>query len=181
MAGAFDAWVDESIRRSGLREPVYLLGATITSPAGYETISHVLKTYAPKGNKLHWRDLGSRGKQNVAHGLSTLELEHIIIIRTLVAGMSEERARGLCIERLMWELDSREITNVTFESRSPHKTTQTCAESMGLDRKTLLAPPSEQAGPRATPSRFCGPRMRSLGSWGIQKWGEPTCLPECER
>lgn len=139
MSGVLNAWVDESIRRSGVAEPVYLLGATITSLAGYETTSNVLSAYAPKGNKLHWRDLGERGKRKVVQGLSTLDLEHIVIIRTLLSEMSEERARGLCIERLMWELDNRQIAHVTFESRSPTQDQTDLRRIDGLRSKQTLS------------------------------------------
>lgn len=39
MATVRKAWVDESVRRSGVLEPMYLLGATISSTQRYEVTS----------------------------------------------------------------------------------------------------------------------------------------------
>lgn len=113
------AWVDESIRTVG--EPMYLLGASITSPESYDTAAEVLTRFAPRGNKLHWRDLGEAGKKPVIDAIPELCLHHVVVIGAPMIDIRQERARGRCFERLLWELDQAGVTKVVFESRTPHQ------------------------------------------------------------
>ena len=114
------AWVDESALQSRVDVPMYLLGASLTSTEHEISISSDLRCRVPRGKKLHWRELGDRGKTEARSLLSTLPIEHVIVIAgPLRDGVKQERARGQCIERLLWELSERMVDTVTFESRSP--------------------------------------------------------------
>jgi len=54
--------------------------------------------------------------------------------------MGEERARGLCLERLMWELANRHVEHVTFESRSPTQDRTDLRRIDGLRAQKVLGP-----------------------------------------
>jgi hypothetical protein len=114
-----DAWVDESIRTVG--EPMYLLGASITTTDSYDAAAELLRSFAPRGKKLHWRDLGDAGRKPVVDALPDLHLHHVVVVGTPMVGIREERARGRCFERLLWELDRSGVTKVVFESRTRHQ------------------------------------------------------------
>lgn len=55
------AYGDESVRRSGVPDPVYLLGAYITDE-GQSDLADALSVYVRQGGKLHWRDHVPRTK-----------------------------------------------------------------------------------------------------------------------
>ena len=73
--------------------------------------------HAPRGKKLLWRDLGDAGKKTVQQVIPRLDLNHVIVIGTPLVGIKQERARGLCLERLLWELDQRCVSRIFLESR----------------------------------------------------------------
>lgn len=113
------AWVDESARKDGAALPMYLLGASLTSVDVEQDAAEMLQALAPRGRKLHWRELGDRGRAKAADLLPNLGICHVVVIATpRHLGVKQERARGLCFERLMWELAERGVDQVTFESRS---------------------------------------------------------------
>lgn len=113
------AWVDESAREDGVALPMYLLGASLTNVDTEQEASEMLQSLAPRGRKLHWRELGDRGRAEAADLLPTLGIRHVVVIAApLRPDVKQERARGVCFERLMWELAEREVGQVTFESRS---------------------------------------------------------------
>ena len=114
------AWVDESIRVDRAPAPMYLLGASIIETEAEADIVSALRSRAPRAGKLHWRELGDRGRAGVLTLLPTLQIDHLVVIAApLRPEIRIERARGQCIERLLWELALREVASVTFESRSP--------------------------------------------------------------
>lgn len=112
------AWVDESMRTTGVRTPVYLLGASIGVATIRDRAEPVLRRLAPRGKKLHWRELGDAGKATVIEILPTLGLRHLVVVGMPLDGVRQERARGRCFTRLMWELTQRHVAHVSIESRS---------------------------------------------------------------
>lgn len=51
--------------------------------------------------------------------LPALGIQHVVVIAApLGPHVKQERARGRCFERLLWELASLDVDQVTFESRS---------------------------------------------------------------
>lgn len=100
---------------------MYLLGASIASSSVTLDAAEMLRRQAPQNQKLHWRDLGDRGKNQVRTLIPKLGLSHIVIVATPLTPSGQEHARGKCFERLMWELGERSVREVRIESRSPHQ------------------------------------------------------------
>jgi hypothetical protein len=49
-------------------------------------------------------------------------VEAAVLVRVRICStIRQERARGRCFERLLWELDQAGVTKVVFESRTPHQ------------------------------------------------------------
>ena len=63
------AYGDESIRRSGVPDPVYLLGAYIADEDQFD-LADALSVYVRQDGKLHWRDHTSRTKRVVCKTIS---------------------------------------------------------------------------------------------------------------
>lgn len=94
------------MRIRGAEVPIHFLGASIGSSEPAEA-PVLLRQLAPRGNKLHWRDLGANGKARAAALLPQLGLRHVVVSAAPLVPAKQERARGLSFERLLWELAQR--------------------------------------------------------------------------
>lgn len=91
------AWVDESAREDGVALPMYLLGSSLTNVDAEQEASEMLQSLAPRGRKLHWRELGDRGRAEAADLLPALGIRHVVVIAApLRPDVKQERARGDC-------------------------------------------------------------------------------------
>lgn len=73
------AYGDESVRRSGLSEPVYLLGAWVRDRKGAD-LADQLSVYVRQGGKLHWRDHVPRTKRKVCQTVAAVGARHLAAI-----------------------------------------------------------------------------------------------------
>lgn len=131
------AWVDESMRIRGAEVPIHFLGASIGSSEPAEA-PVLLRQLAPRGNKLHWRDLGANGKARAAALLPQLGLRHVVVSVAPLVPAKQERARGLSFERLLWELAQREVARVVVESRSPSQDRKDLKRVDGLRSRAVI-------------------------------------------
>jgi hypothetical protein len=117
--GALHAWVDESIQRTD-GSGCYLLAAAVIRPSGADGVRDELRRLLPgRSRRLHWRDEGMRRRRILAGAVASIEAVHTVVIGTPVDHRRQERARRLCLERLVFELRSRGVTHVWMESRTP--------------------------------------------------------------
>ncbi|MGY5766057.1 hypothetical protein ACXET9_12745 [Brachybacterium sp. DNPG3] len=136
--GELHAWVDESMRATGVPVPVYLLGAAIARKDVTPFVDR-LRRLAPRGGKLHWRDLGERGRAAVAREILTEEIQHVIVIASPLTPGGQERARGRCFERLLWELERRSVQDVVVESRSDRQDRSDLRRVDGLRSRMIVS------------------------------------------
>lgn len=116
---AMTAWVDESIQQLGDQDGhVYLLGAVLMDSRGAARLQSELLSRAPTHRKLHWRDLGSRGRRDVDRWLRGWPGEALVAVEEGAAPSGLERARALCMKRLLGELARLGVPEVHLESRS---------------------------------------------------------------
>lgn len=96
------AWGDESVRKSNVPEPMYLMGACICDLDEKVTRS-CLDSIKPKNaDKLHWRDMQSKLRSQAIEAISGLGLTHIIVAAVpLNKWNTAERARRKCLEKLL--------------------------------------------------------------------------------
>lgn len=93
------AWGDESVRRRGVREPVYLLGAYLCDGDG-AGLTAALSRFE-RGRKLHWRDAKPRDKRAVCQVIGSHEASHLVVAAAPLAdGGCEERARQRALATL---------------------------------------------------------------------------------
>lgn len=67
-----DAWADESMRTVGVETPVYLLGATLADTAAAEFARETMRALHTSASKLHWRELGHKGKLRSVNSIAEL-------------------------------------------------------------------------------------------------------------
>lgn len=112
------AWGDESVRRCGVREPVYLLGAYLCDDDGV-SLTAALSRFE-RGRKLHWRDTPRPVKRRVCQVIGGHEASHIIVAAApLVSGVREERARQRALASLLVILEqSYSVDTLVMERRT---------------------------------------------------------------
>lgn len=112
------AWADESTRTVGVETPVYLLGATLADAAAAEFARETTRALHTSASKLHWRELGHKGKLCSVNSIAELDVEHIVVIASPLDPKRQERARAKCLERLCWEVEDRGGQSLFLEART---------------------------------------------------------------
>lgn len=121
------AWGDESTRTVGVAQPMYLLGAAIADPADCGEVRDRLRAVPHRGPKLHWHDADGRGRRVIQQAVTAILVEHLVVVATPADPRRPERARAKCLERMLYELDQRNVSRLIMESRT-----------VSLNRRDLL-------------------------------------------
>jgi hypothetical protein len=119
-APTLHAWVDESMHVAGnsLDEGVYLLAATVADVNQLADIRDRLRGLIIGANqRLHWRDESSKRRRTIAATIAEYEIAHTVVIGTPLNERKQERARRICMELMLMELDRRGVHQVWIESR----------------------------------------------------------------
>lgn len=113
------AWVDESMRSTGVAAPLYLLGAVIADPARCEEPRQQLRRILPKGaRKLHWHAMDPKEKTRATALITSLDAAHLVVVGSPLDHRKQERARAQCLEQLYWRLGELGVTQVFLEQRT---------------------------------------------------------------
>jgi hypothetical protein len=104
---ALHAWTDESMQfpqRSG-GIGYYLLAAAVADPAACTPIRDSMRELVLSGaTRLHWRDESGPRRAKIASAIGGHDLANLVIVGAPVDPRRQERARRLCMERLIHEL-----------------------------------------------------------------------------
>lgn len=120
-ASVLHAWMDESMHTFGgaLQDGIYLLAATIADPAACEPTRDVLRGLRPgRAIRLHWTDADTRSRRTMAAAVAGLDALHTVVVGAPLDPRRQERARRLCMERLLHELAALGVSHVWAESRT---------------------------------------------------------------
>ncbi|BAW94154.1 hypothetical protein CHIBA101_2333 [Actinomyces sp. Chiba101] len=99
------AYGDESVRRTELAEPAYILGAWVRDEEGAD-LADQLAVHAPEGGKLHWRDHVPRMKHEVCQMIAAAGARHLVVVaKPLPERGGEERARQRALSMLCHVLE----------------------------------------------------------------------------
>jgi hypothetical protein len=110
------AFLDESVRleNSGL----YVMAAVVVPPSRAEAVRAALHAGLPMHTRrYHWHDESAASRTAMADHVRTLGLDAVAVATTPVEPKRTERARRLCLLRLLWELGERGVADVLIESR----------------------------------------------------------------
>lgn len=114
------AWVDES-GSDHIHDPgTYVLAAAIGRQDSEPTIrDQISRLRLPGQVKLHWRDEGEKRRNAIMRAVAACELEHVVVVRAGAVDNRPERRRRKCLERLLFELELKAVSDIVFESRGP--------------------------------------------------------------
>jgi hypothetical protein len=109
-------WVDESHRAANGGH--YVLAAVVTEAAVVEEARRRARDVRLKGSRyFHWRAERPEPRRRMLHQIVELDLALVVVVTTPVDGRRQQRARALCLKRLVWELAERGVRRVVLESR----------------------------------------------------------------
>ncbi len=110
------AYVDESEPSGDRDHTVYVLAAVIVAAAERERVGEAVRLATPeRERKLHW--YGALRAQRLTWLDLLRRAVQIIVVRYEGAAARAERRRRYCLERLVWELEQRDVRLVVLESR----------------------------------------------------------------
>jgi ribosomal protein L39E len=72
-----------------------------------------------KNQRLHWRDENVKRRRTIAATIAEDDIAHTVVIGTPLNEQKQERARRICMESMLMELDRRGVRQVWMESRKP--------------------------------------------------------------
>ena len=114
------AWVDESVLgwTPLLGGGLYVLAATVADPtvceAARESLRHLL---LGKSRRLHWTHESRDRRELIAETIAALSVTTTVVIGAPIDHRRQERARRLCMERLVYELEILGVSQLWIESR----------------------------------------------------------------
>ena len=100
------AYIDESVRVGDPAAPGwYVLAAVMVPEERADDVRHTLRGELPPGKlRAHWRDSNDPHRRKFIAGLAGFGLEAVVAVSTPIDRRRQERARRLCLRRLLWQL-----------------------------------------------------------------------------
>ncbi|HZT66112.1 MAG TPA: hypothetical protein VFA11_10025 [Acidimicrobiales bacterium] len=133
------AFVDESLRMSG--EGLYVVTAVVVTEDPDRCRDAIRSVLLPRQRRFHWRDESEAQRKAMLDALAALELPVYGYVRRPVPRRRQERARALCLNRMLWdlgqELAGAELVLETRQDRNDRKDRQTIIRA----QKAGIAPP----------------------------------------
>lgn len=132
------AYGDESIRRTGVSEPMYLLGAYVLDDT-HTDLADALSEYARGGGKLHWRDHFPKIKVDVCRTISHYDASHLVVrAAPLPSNGGEERARQRALINLVVILEKEYCVRTLVLERRQRGQDQNDQRSIALAQRSQV-------------------------------------------
>lgn len=115
------AWVDESMRATqNGSNGIYLMAAAVADPSACDEVRDDLRAVTEKNaERLHWRHETPERQAKIAATIGNHDVVHLVVVGTPLDARRQERARAICTERLLYELDNLGVAHVWLETRHP--------------------------------------------------------------
>lgn len=141
------AFVDESIRH--LPPPEYVMAGCVVRGEDLDDGRAAMTALLLRGQRrLHWRDESTARRRLVLDRIASLSLDIHVVRTSLHDPTKQERARALCLRRLLWVLDGSGVVEVAIEGRQQRNDQR--------DRRTILR--SQKGGETSPALRYRFPR-----------------------
>lgn len=100
------------------KDGLYLLAAVVADPGLCDSVRDGLRSLVWKAaGRLHWRDETPARRRKIAELIGIQDVAHVVVVGAPVDYRRQERARALCLERLLFELDQLGVSQVWLETR----------------------------------------------------------------
>ncbi|HEX4212298.1 MAG TPA: hypothetical protein VIA06_03090 [Candidatus Dormibacteraeota bacterium] len=138
-----EAFIDESLREPGGQRPagaVYILACAVVSGLRAGVIRRSLRgVLRPHQHRFHWHDEAAEGRRAMVDRLARCDFRSVAAVCPVPDPRRSERARRLCLSRLLWELRGLKLDRLVLESRSGHSDRMDQA-ILGWGRRAGLCP-----------------------------------------
>lgn len=113
------AYTDESFHEAD-HGGFYVLAAAVFDDSAHDAVRLAMQALRGKRqtSKLHWNEMDTRQQASAAETVAALDGFHIVTVGTPVPRTRQERARAMCLTRLVTELHSYSVTDLVIESRT---------------------------------------------------------------
>jgi hypothetical protein len=112
------AYVDESMR--GSAGGLYLVAAAVIVDAELDFARRqALGVLLPRQHRFHWRNESEPQRDLMLKAIASLEYR-ALVYACHPAPRRQERARALCLEKMLWDFRDEGVDMVVFESREAH-------------------------------------------------------------
>ena len=166
------AWGDESVRKTGVPSPMYLMGACVCDDTETETRQR-LALLKPKGaRKLHWRDMRPSLRGKVVDAMAAMDIDHVIVAAVPMSQWNTaERARRKCLERLLPLLETEyNVDTLVLERREISQDRNDIRFIDGLRSRRFIGPIRVELCAGETDARLWLPDQL-LGAYGDAQAG----------
>jgi hypothetical protein len=110
------AFVDESARVAA--PGLYVVAGVIIPMDGLADVRSDVRAAVPHRQlRFHWRDEQEMRRREFVKHVAQLDLTSVVVAGSPLTANRQERARRHCLQRLLWELGERGVTEVVLESR----------------------------------------------------------------
>ncbi|WP_322762835.1 hypothetical protein [Frankia sp. Cr2] len=111
--------MDESLRLRVGETGLYILAAAVADVSSCPPIRDSLRSLlGRRQQRLHWRDEDAPRRRKVVSLVAGADLVAVVVVGAPVDRRKQERARRICMERLMYELGEMSVARVLLESRT---------------------------------------------------------------
>jgi Protein of unknown function (DUF3800) len=114
------AYVDESMRVPAADGPSwYILAAAVLHADDVEATREAVRWLSEgHGRRFHWRDSSPAARSKAAGVVADLSAVHMVVVGVPLDRRRQERGRRFCLERLLYELESAGVSEVSLEART---------------------------------------------------------------
>lgn len=113
------AYVDESLPKPYGGPASYVLAAVVVEADVSEQLRRTAQLMHVSGPRFHWRFEATAAKKRAIDLVASQPALHVVVVGTPIASDKKaERARRLCLERLLFELETSGVGQVFFEART---------------------------------------------------------------
>lgn len=142
MSGPVALWAygDESHRVLPDGSAVYLLAAAVVRQDRSQAQREELRSLLLRGqDRLHWHHEDHKRRTLITQAVAALPADHLVVIGTHCVLAKQERARRHVLQRLLWELDTRQVEHLLLESRHPERDGHDLAAIGGMRNAGILS------------------------------------------
>jgi hypothetical protein len=120
IRGTRRAFADESFREAAAGG-FYVVAAAVFKLGGHEMAREVMRELygrRRRGGKLHWNQMEQAEQRAVVKTLAELDALHVVAVGGPVPPRRQERARAMCLHRLVVELHGYGVEHLLMEGRT---------------------------------------------------------------
>lgn len=113
------AFTDESFHEAD-HGGFYVLAAAVFDAITHDNVRTAMQELRGKRStsKLHWNEMDTRQQGSAAATVAALDGFHIVTVGTPVRRTRQERARAVCLTRLVAELHGYAVSHLVIEART---------------------------------------------------------------